>query len=500
MPVLYREGSGLTFFFDEWNFLTTRSWSVSDLLTPHNGHLSAIPVAIYVTIRSTFGVDSYVPFQIVGLLTHCCVGLAVYTISRRWSLPVALLTLPLVLLLGSGWQNIMWPFQIGMMACLGFGLMSIDEASRDVPRVRVCAWLSLSLMCAGGGVAAAGSVIALLTYRRAWRVLRGVSLVMLAYVSWYVTYGDSQSVDGNGRLLVGYVRDSAVGAAQGVTGRGRESAFLLLAMLGVGLCATAKRSFHSRETTFLLGVAIFLAATWLLTGWSRAHLQEPAASRYVYVGSICLIAMSAVVIGSSLPRVGFVVPLLGLLLFISPNSAMLRAGAGGLRDTSYHVRALLGAIDMTRIRPATDQVVESSRAPQLTVSAYDTLSRKYGKIGFSAVEMVSLPDSYRVSADRMLFALGTTEVRMDAPDECKEATVVLNREVFLPTGAVVFVKPDTRMSMSFRRFATESAGTVMELPVGQWTSIRNRAESSVPQLKLGLENGRAYGCITTTAD
>ena len=45
--VLVASSTGLTFFFDEWQFIRERDLSVESLLVPHNEHFSAVLVLIH---------------------------------------------------------------------------------------------------------------------------------------------------------------------------------------------------------------------------------------------------------------------------------------------------------------------------------------------------------------------------------------------------------------------------------------------------------------------
>jgi hypothetical protein len=130
-------------------------------------------------------------------------------IARR-SRPLALAVFAVVLLFGTGWQNIMWPFQIGMMGSLLFALLSFVEVARDEPRRRLGMWVALSLLCAGGGVAAALTVSAVLVVRRRWTDVVRLLPVLLLYLAWYLGFGEAQSQPGNLAKVPKYVFQSMV--------------------------------------------------------------------------------------------------------------------------------------------------------------------------------------------------------------------------------------------------------------------------------------------------
>jgi hypothetical protein len=477
---------GLTFFFDEWDFLLHRGVSIDGLLQPHNGHLSTIPVMVYAALRDVFGTESYVPYQVVGISVHTVTCVVAARIIHRRSALLGLSLLPLLVLLGAGWQNILWPFQIGMMGALLFGLMAIDEASRDHPRVRTVSWVGLSLLCAGGGVAAAVVVTISMTVRRQWRLLRILVAVLICYVVWYLMYGTSQSEPGNLARTPRYVFDSAVWSAAGIGswsfGVGK---IVLTAVLLITIGAILVRRSDATSRALVL-LFLMVIITWTLTGISRSHLAEPQASRYVYVGAIALVTCTGLAMSTFKSWVALPLMLCVLPLALPQSISQMERGAGGLRDTSFHVRSAIAVLDVTDIRPATDFAVDA-RAPQVTVSAYDQLAGSHGHIGFTIQELSSLPDPYRTTSDNMLNKLGATQVTRRAGFQCREQPLVLSGEQVLLRGETIVLLPDVDTDIRFARFSDGTDGVVpVTLTGGEWYSITNRAEDDIPRLRFEL--------------
>ena len=151
--VFDRLGRGRTFFFDEWNFVLDRSHlSVETLLAPHNGHLSLVPAGIYLSLFHTVGLDHYRVFRWVGTGAHIAVAtLLVVHVARRRTPLTALSVGAMFLFLGAGWQNSLWPFQIGFMGSL-VGLLAalllLGPKSRPSDLL-ASSCLAVALACSG---------------------------------------------------------------------------------------------------------------------------------------------------------------------------------------------------------------------------------------------------------------------------------------------------------------------------------------------------------------
>ena len=123
--LLWHETRGNTFLFDEWEWvLDRRGGGLHTFIDPHNDHLSLVPVAIYKVLFATAALDHYGPYRAVLIAAQvlCVALLFVYASRRIGNLP-ALIPAGLILFLGPGAQNIIWPFQVGWLIALAGGVV-----------------------------------------------------------------------------------------------------------------------------------------------------------------------------------------------------------------------------------------------------------------------------------------------------------------------------------------------------------------------------------------
>jgi hypothetical protein len=146
-----------TFYYDEWTFITTApDWGWTTYLQPHNEHPVMLTRAIYAVLLSTVGLRSYLPYMAVLLALHAASVVLLFEIVRRRAGDlVALGSAALLLLLGAGWENLLWAFQlqfVGSVAC-GLGmLLALQAESRPRNLLIAAALLTASLMFSSVGL------------------------------------------------------------------------------------------------------------------------------------------------------------------------------------------------------------------------------------------------------------------------------------------------------------------------------------------------------------
>jgi hypothetical protein len=117
----------LTFYYDEWTFiLSAPDWTAATLLKPHNEHPVMITRAIYAVLLSTMGLRSYMPYMAALLAVQAAAVVLLFEVVRRRAGDlVGLGSAALMMVLGTGWENLLWAFQIqfvGSVAC-GLGML-----------------------------------------------------------------------------------------------------------------------------------------------------------------------------------------------------------------------------------------------------------------------------------------------------------------------------------------------------------------------------------------
>ena len=236
-----------------------------------------------------------------------------------------------------------------------------------------------------------------------------------------------------------------------------------------------------------------LMITWILTGASRAHLNEPGASRYVYVSGIVALTL----LGISITRKALPVMVVALVLWILvlPSGVrVLEQGSGGLRDASFHVRASLFVLDTYSERPSTDFPVEPSRAPQLSAFSYDRLASKYGSIGFSDDEISQLADSYRGTIDDTLMRTGTYRVQ-PATRTCPEKEESASNKFEMSGQQRVVFRSENDVSLFMRRYSSVAALSVsMQLRGGATYEISDNGAVTRPPLTIEFPGSTVQVC------
>ncbi len=191
--LLYHLTRGSSFWGDDWVWITTRrANTVHNFLSPYDGHLSVLPIAIYRVMFAVFGIDSYAPYRVLVIGLSLIVGLLVFEYARHRVGPfVAMLVATLVLFLGPGWQDVMWTFQIGWELALGLGigaLIMLDRRTRATD-IAACA-LTLGSICSTSfGVAfAIGIAVDVALTRRRWRDAWIPGIPLALYALWALHY------------------------------------------------------------------------------------------------------------------------------------------------------------------------------------------------------------------------------------------------------------------------------------------------------------------------
>ena len=306
-------GRGMWFWGDEWDFLAARTaGDLGDLLRPHgNVHLSTLPILVYRVMWNVWGVQSYRPYQFLIVVLHLVCALLVRTAMRRagvrpWT---ATVVASLFVLFGAGSQNILWPFQIGFVGAVVFGLAQLLLADHDDPFDRrdglgLLAGLA-AMLCSSVGIAMVVAVGVATFMRRGWRIalIHTVPLGLL-FVLWWATLARSSydltrqanptSPSHVFRFIVGGVVSTfrALGQGRGV---GLMLGVLLLAGLVVAWRSLSRQELRARAAVpvaLTVGAIVFLG----LTGFGRGATGPGASERgrYLYVVAALLLPALAV--------------------------------------------------------------------------------------------------------------------------------------------------------------------------------------------------------------
>jgi hypothetical protein len=401
-------GRRLTFFFDEWDFILGRRGSdLGTFLDPHNGHLSLFPVLVYKLLLALFGMRHYWPYRVAVVVLHlACAGI-VYVIARPRLGPwLAILPVTILLFLGSAFEDLLWPFQVGFLGSTAGGLGALAALDRR-PRhaeTYACTLLAWSLSSSGVGVAFLIAVaVMLVAQQRALRNWWVVVLPAALFGLWYLGWGGGEKTTLQAVLgAPQYVADASSAAFAGIAG--------LSAAYGpaLGLAAVAAVVLMLRRRSAALSPLAIAAASgalafWALSAIARADAAEPGSSRYIYVGAVLiLIVVADAASGIALSRSALAVIALAMLGGLVANVKLLRDGERGWKGADASVRASLAAVEVAAPVVAADFVAEPQNAPQIQAGPYLSALRSFGSPALTLPELESAAPSVQAAVDGVL--------------------------------------------------------------------------------------------------
>jgi hypothetical protein len=412
---LMYETRGTTLWFDEWLWaLEYRDNSLHGFIAPHNGHPTLIPVLIYRLLFATVGIDQSAPYRAVGIAGHLLVVALLYVYSaRRAGAGVGLLAAGAILVLGPGWQNIIWSLQIGwptsIACCLG-ALLALDRRDR-AGDVAACVLLMICMAASGPGVAIAAGLLVEVLRGRGLRSAWIVAVPLAVFAVWWLAYQDAGTVRRELSLAPGFAADSAAAtfsALAGLAGPLLSDDPTTLGWgrpLAVAAFALALWRLWRIETvpTRVLTLFAILAAFWFLTAIQRAGIGPAESSRYVHVGAVFVVALIVELLrGVAISRRAWLIIGPVAVLIAVANVGDMRSGARFLRDQALLTRTGLAALEIARpvVRPDAP-AAGIAGYPLVVVRAdeYFRMERDLGTPAASIQELANAPESARRAAD-----------------------------------------------------------------------------------------------------
>ena len=341
-------GRGMTFFADEWEVIAARPLGLDSFLTPFNEHWLGIQVTVFRALVEAIGLGSYMPYLALLVLLHAVVALEVYVIARRATQPwIAAAVTVVVLLFGSGFEDLFWAMQIGFVGAiaLGFGaLLLLDGRPTRGRVVAATILLVLAIMTSGFGLFMLALVgLDLLVDPARRRLVPATFVPAGIWLVWYVALGragvaahgspfTADAIVNVPSFVLGGLT-TAFGAALGVGEAGGLIAVAATAALLV--IALVRRIVVPRRTIALLGAIV---AMYILLGLVRSNLGIEAQyyTRYTYLsGILALLALATAIGRRPMPE--------------APRLRLLAVGAVGLVITLsllWNVRLLLSGRDL----------------------------------------------------------------------------------------------------------------------------------------------------------
>jgi hypothetical protein len=402
---IYRIGHGTTFFYDEWDFaLTRRPWTAATLLVPHNEHLSLIPVLVYKTLFAVVGLHSYGAYRLTLLAFHvACVVLTFVLVRRRLGGWIALATATILMFLGSGYPELLWPIHIGYLGSLAGGLAMMAALDRTSPSAYLAAMFALAFALASSsfGLPLAAGAIAELVLRREKRRLWVVFAPLAAWAIWFVRYGKTGSPPAeNLARTPRYIAEMFATSVGGVTGLGRYAGVAVGIIFATLVAVRIRRSGVSPRLAFLLTMLI---SFWIFAAVERAHLVPSIDPKWVYPNAILLLLIGAEIgAGAHIVRRVSLVGAVIAAIAVASNTVQLIHGGEHLRGISTRIRAELAALQLARDHVDPQYQPDVVDAPQVIAGPYLTAIRALGSPADSVQSLPTLPADTRTSVDRVL--------------------------------------------------------------------------------------------------
>jgi hypothetical protein len=524
-------GSDLTFFGDTWAFLLGRDGPLlDDLLLPHNEHIVVLPVALQELTIELFGTTSDMSSRVLltAMLAGTAILLFVYVRRRIGAWP-ALFAAAILLFLGSGWENLLWPFQISLVGSVltGLGMLLALERADRRGDLAACVLLTVSIASSSLGVSFAVGALADVVLRRRERGLRRawVALGPLAlYGAWYLGYGrDAESAVSLGNLVSAplFVLESAAASAASILGLralggGIDAGMPAGPMIAVGLLAAAALAWAIRRHPDALRRAIApgrgsplwpAVATaltfWLLAGLNEAPGRSPFASRYMYVGAVLLLILAAdLLAGARIGRRALAVAGIVTAFAIGANVHLLQQGHDRLEAESVLTKADLAALE---IAPAVDpafwlepEFAGTTSLVNVSAGPYLELVDEHGSPAYTEAELAGAPVAARIQADLVLaHALPISISGAAPPPEALAArrcrSLRPGVDLLLPPGATyVELSVGPTATLFLGRFSPAGVNPVFhDVAGGGLTRLSIPPDRSDRRWRLSLEADRA---------
>lgn len=292
-----RVSRGQSFLRDDWR-VATRSLSISDMLEPHNGHLSLVPLAIYRAMLGEFGFETYTPYRLLGSISLLSLGVALFLFVRsRVGSPVALVVAVSVLWLPTmNLTPFLANYHVALVCAVvcAVAMPSVDRRSDVILGLA----LALALATSSVGVAAAAAcAVHAMTFRLRPSRLIAIAVPSLLWVLWWRTSSNQPRPAVRPSILSGLaeVANGVFGSFGALTGGWWVGGVALLAgwvILFVQRMMTDRMSARTQ-----LAWTVGLVFWWVGLVWSRPDAADSFnTGRYEYVGAV-LILLSVVPAG-----------------------------------------------------------------------------------------------------------------------------------------------------------------------------------------------------------
>jgi len=310
IPVFYFVGRRQWFTRDDWAYVLSREAVRANsgwqhwLFDAQDGHWLTIPVLVFHFTREIFGLGSYWPFLLPAMASHVVAVLLTREVCKRlrvspWNTTIVC---AMLLVFGSGWDNIVFAIQISYNFSLVFFLAQFLLADHDGPVDRrdvIGAVLGvLGMMSSGFGPIFMVGVFVLLAFRRRWKAVLIAVVPQAVIYGWWLIFWATDNVaaarPGDRAELPAYLARGVSATFEAMVAIPALSGLALLAALGVALW----RGTAWRARSMMIALWATLGTMFLAIGWERIGFGVPtaASSRYLHIGAIVIAPVLALAV------------------------------------------------------------------------------------------------------------------------------------------------------------------------------------------------------------
>jgi hypothetical protein len=381
-----------SFWADDWTWIATRRGnSVDTFLSPYNGHLSLVPIAIYRLMFAAFGLGSYTPYRALVIALSLVVAVLLFVYARA---------------------------RVGDLIAL-----MLLERRDTLGDVAACALIVLAICSTSLAVAfLVGVAVDIAVSRRRWRDVWIVAVPLILYLIWVLHYHPSQVDLGRVTDVPLNVVKSAAAALSDVTGLSGVSpaaetgssftygAPLLALAAALVVWRPVRSRFGARAISLVVTLVVFTASVTVAHGGLAGVLS----SRYVYVYALLALLLAAELARGCRPSLAVQAALCAVTaLAILSNIGILRGFGGYIRQAGEQTNGALAALDFDRRSVAGDTLARVALYPLLKLSArsYFAASDALGTPAYTAAQLLRADSSAQSAADAQFSADETVVLR-----------------------------------------------------------------------------------------
>ena len=309
------------FLGDDFAILTDRyfasldgNWSQA-LLLPHNDHLIALPVLVFIALGHLVGLNNHLVYMLPAIFMHIAILLAIAIILKKrcTSTLTALSAVCCIAFLSAGYEVLMMATNMAHVAPIFLGLYQLilvdhdgDISKRDIVATMLGV---IAVLCAGTSIPLIIMIALFLVLKRQFKRASLIALPPASlWLIWFFKYGTlNHGVKGDTQYttfnkteqIAQYVIKGMQGSLEAISHISGSSTFLIiLCFLGL-----YKKSIKSQAILMPFCMAVGSVLFYFITGFSRVTFGEPVSGRYLYLGAIFIIPLVFIGIESLLEDV-----------------------------------------------------------------------------------------------------------------------------------------------------------------------------------------------------